>query len=82
MTTYIEDHQICFRLDIYFMAAVLAANRYSRGESLCLAVSARRVMVPCGSTLHLEPGTILSSRHCTKCFWHQIYVMGYFQLLC
>ena len=41
------------------MAAVLAAARYSRGGfSLCLAGSARRVMVPGGSTFHLEPGTI------------------------
>ena len=41
------------------MAAVLAAASYSRiGFSPCLAVSARRVRVPCGSAFHLEPGTI------------------------
>ena len=41
------------------MAAVLAAASYSRGGlSLCLASSARRVMVPGGSTFHLEPGAI------------------------
>ena len=41
------------------MAVVLAAANYSRGGfSLCLAGSARRVMVPVGSSLHLEPGTI------------------------
>ena len=41
------------------MAAVWAAARYSRGGlSLCLAISARRVMVPGVSTFHLEPGTI------------------------
>ena len=43
------------------MAAVWAAASYSRGGfSLCLAGSARRVMVPGGSTFHLEPGTIKS----------------------
>ena len=42
------------------MAAVLAADSYSRGGfSPCLAISARRVRVPGGSTFHLEPGTIL-----------------------
>ena len=41
------------------MAAVLVAASYSRGGfSPCFAVSARRVMVPGGSTFHLEPGTI------------------------
>ena len=41
------------------MAAVLAVASYYRGGlSPCLAVSARRVMVPGGSMLHLEPGTI------------------------
>ena len=41
------------------MDAVLAAASYSRGGfSPCLAGSARRVMVPGGSTFHLEPGTI------------------------
>ena len=41
------------------MAAVLAAASYSRGGfSPCLAVSARRVMVPGEITFHLEPGTI------------------------
>ena len=41
------------------MAAVLAAASYSKaGFSLYLAGSARRVMVPGGSTFHLEPGTI------------------------
>ena len=42
------------------MATVLAAARYYReGFSLCLAVSAKRVMVPGGSTFHLESGTIV-----------------------
>ena len=41
------------------MAAVMAADIYSRaGFSLCLAYSARRVMVLGGSTFHPEPGTI------------------------
>ena len=41
------------------MATVLAAAIYSRGGfSLCLAGSTGRVMVPGGSTFHLEPGTI------------------------
>ena len=41
------------------MAAVLAdASYYRGGFSPCLAGSARRVMVPGGSTFHLEPGTI------------------------
>ena len=41
------------------MAAALAVTSYSRGcFSLCLAVSARRVMVPGRSTFHLKPGTI------------------------
>ena len=41
------------------MATVLAASSYSRiGFILCLAVRARRVRVPGGSTFHLEPGTI------------------------
>ena len=55
----IEEHHRCFGLNDYFMAAVLVAARYSReGFSPCLAVSLRRVMVPGGSTFHLEPGTI------------------------
>ena len=42
------------------MAAVLEAASYSRGGlTPCLAGSARRVMVPGGSTFHLEPVTIL-----------------------
>ena len=41
------------------MDAVLAADSYSRGGfSTCLAGSAMCVMVPGGSTFHLEPGTI------------------------
>ena len=41
------------------MATLLAAASYSRGGfSLCLAGSARRVMVTGGSKFHLEPGTI------------------------
>ena len=41
------------------MAVVLAADSYSRGFfSLCIVGNARRVMVPGGSTLHLEPVTI------------------------
>ena len=41
------------------MAAVLEAASYSRGGfSLCLTGSARPVMVPGGSSFHLEPGTI------------------------
>ena len=55
----IEEHHMCLRLGSYFMAAVLAAASYSRGGfSTCLAISARRVMVPGGSTFHLEPGAI------------------------
>ena len=55
----IEDHQICFRLGSYFMAAVWAAASYSRGgSSLCLSGSARHVMVPGGSKFHLEPGIV------------------------
>ena len=41
------------------MAAMLAEASYYRGGfSLCLVDSARSVMVPGGSTLQLEPGTI------------------------
>ena len=41
------------------MAAMLAAARYSRGGfSLCRVDNVKRVMVPGGSTFHLEPGTI------------------------
>ena len=41
------------------MVAVLAAASYSRGGFIpCLAVSARPVMVPGGSTFHLEHGTL------------------------
>ena len=55
----IEEHHRCFGLGGYFMAAVLAAAIYSRrGFSPFLAGSARRVMVPGGSTFHLEPVTI------------------------
>ena len=51
---------MCFGLGGYFIAAVLAAVRYSRGGfSPCLVVSARRVMVPGGSTFHMEPVTIM-----------------------
>ena len=57
----IEEHQRCFGLGSYFMAAVLAADSYSRGGFIFyLADSARRVVVPGGSTFHLEPGTIHS----------------------
>ena len=59
---------MCFGLGDYFMAALLAAARYSRGGfSPCLAVNARCVRVPSGSTFHLEPGTIyvLSHLDCT-----------------
>ena len=57
-----EEHQRCFRLGSYFMAAVLEAASYSKGGfSLCLAVSVRPVMVPGGSMSHLEPGTISAS---------------------
>ena len=56
---YIEEHQRCFRLGSYFIAAMLAAASYSRGGfSICLASIARRVLVPGGSTFHLELGTI------------------------
>ena len=42
------------------MATVLVAASYSRGGfSPCLAVHARRVRIPGGSTFHLEPGTII-----------------------
>ena len=41
------------------MAAMWAAASYSRGGFfLCRAGSVRRVMVPGGSTFHLEPLTI------------------------
>ena len=41
------------------MSAVWAAASYSRGVfNLCCADSATHVMVPGGSKLHLEPGTI------------------------
>ena len=46
------------------MVAVLAAASYSRiGFSPYLAVHARRVMVPCGSAIHMEPGKILRFTH-------------------
>ena len=52
------------------MASVLAAASYSRGGfSICLAGSARRVMVPGGSTFHLEPKTIAGM---LKFAFHQI----------
>ena len=55
----IEEHHMCLRLGSYFMAAMLAAASYSRGGfSPCLAGSVRCVIVPGGSTFHLEPGTI------------------------
>ena len=55
----IEEHHRCFGLGGYFMAALMEASSYSRiGFSLCLAVRARRVMVPGGSVFHLEPGKI------------------------
>ena len=42
------------------MASVMAGASYSRGGfSPCLAVSSRRVMVPGGSTIHLEPEKIM-----------------------
>ena len=48
-----------FQVRYLFMAALWTAASYpSGGVSLCRAGSARRVMVPCGSTLHLEPQTI------------------------
>ena len=55
----IEEHHRFFGLGGYFMAAVLAAASYSMIDfSPCLAVRVRRVRVPGGSVLHLEPGTI------------------------
>ena len=52
---FIEENQRCFRLNSYFMAAVLAAAIFSRGFfSPCLAISARLVMVPGESMFHLE----------------------------
>ena len=49
----IEEHQRCFGLGSYFMAAVLAAASYSRGGFiLYLADSARRVP---GSRWNLLP---------------------------
>ena len=60
ITTYIEEHQRCFGLGVYFMAAVLAAASYSKiGFSLYFFVRARCVRVPGGSKFHLEPGTII-----------------------
>ena len=59
ITTNIEERHRCFRLGSYFMAAVLAAASYYRVVfSPCLAISARRGMVPGGIMFHLEPGTI------------------------
>ena len=56
---FIEENHICFRLCSYFMASVLSATSYYRGGfSLCLDGSAMRVMVPGGSTFHLESVTI------------------------
>ena len=49
-----------FQVRYLFMSAMLAAASYSSGgSSTCLAVSARRVIVPGGSTYHLEPVTII-----------------------
>ena len=49
------------------MAVVLAATSYSRGFfSLCIVGNARRVMVPGGSTFHLELGTIYGVVHVTS----------------
>ena len=49
----------CFRLGSYFMAAVSADASYSRGGlSPFLSGSPRHIMVPGGSTFHLEPGII------------------------
>ena len=59
ITTYIEEHRRCFGLDGYFMAAVLAAARYSRiGFIPCHSVRTRRLRVPGGGVFHLEPGII------------------------
>ena len=56
-----EEHHRFFGLGGYFMAAVLATASYSRiGLSLYFSVRARRVRVPGGSKLHLEPGTIVT----------------------
>ena len=56
----IEEHHRCFGLGGYFMAAVLAAASYSRGGfSPWIAVHARLVRIPSGSTFHREPGTII-----------------------
>ena len=50
----IEAHHRFFGLGGYFMAAAFGAVSYSRGGfSPCLALSARRVMVPGGSTFQL-----------------------------
>ena len=65
MNTYIEEHQRCFMLGIYFMAVVWeAASYYRKGFSICLAVSTRRVMVPGVTTFRIEPVSIgVSSGH-------------------
>ena len=55
----IEEHHSCFRLGGYFMAAMLAADSYSRiGFSLYFAVRARSVRIPGGSKFYLEPEKI------------------------
>ena len=72
----IEEHHRCFGLVGYFMAAVLAAASYCRiGFSLYFAVRARRVRVPDGIKLHLEPGTIHPFRNLngTWCLWRCSY---------
>ena len=63
ITTYLEEHQRCFGLGSYFMAAVWASAIYSRrGFSLYLAGSVRFVMVLGGSMFHLKPVTIGSAK--------------------
>ena len=55
---YIEEHHRCFRLGSYFMDALWEVVSYYRGGfSLCRTGSVCHVMVPGGSTFHLEPGT-------------------------
>ena len=49
------------------MAVLLAVASYSRGGfSSCIAGSARSVIIPGGSTFHLELGTIYGVVHVTS----------------
>ena len=64
------------------MSAVLVAASYSRiGFNICLAIRARRVRVPGGSSFHLETGTI-NHMHLERAWLSNYMLILITQIIC